>query len=122
MPSSSNHKLSTQKNAGIIFMMMIKKLKIFSVGGKTGQYPKILWCFFRFNPLFCQSVPTNPTKVTKQLFLDVLQPVGCRGLLMPGQNRRQKVVNSGALRLGVGALRSCRGGLTFKCDKNSNNL
>jgi len=38
------------------------------------------------------------------------------------QNRRQKVVNRGALRLCEGAFRSCRGNLTFKFDKNSTNL
>jgi len=38
------------------------------------------------------------------------------------QNRRQEVVNRGALRLCGGALRSCRGGLTFKFDQNSTNL
>ena len=38
------------------------------------------------------------------------------------QNRRQKVVNNGALRLCGGALRSCRGGLVFKFDKISTNL
>jgi len=38
------------------------------------------------------------------------------------QNSRQKVVNKGALLLCGGALRSCRGGLTFKFDKNSTNL
>jgi len=39
------------------------------------------------------------------------------------QNRRQKVINRGALRLsGGGALRLCRGSLTFKFNKNSTNL
>jgi len=38
------------------------------------------------------------------------------------QNRRQKVVKKGALHLCAGALRSCKGGLTFKFDKNSTNL
>ena len=37
------------------------------------------------------------------------------------QNRRQKVVNRGALRCAE-ALRSCKGGLTFKFDKNSTNM
>ena len=35
------------------------------------------------------------------------------------QNRRQKVVNRGALCLCGGTLRLCRGGLTFKFNKNS---
>jgi len=36
---------------------------------------------------------------------------------MADQNHRQKVVNSGALSLCGGGLRSCSGGLTFKFDK-----
>jgi len=38
------------------------------------------------------------------------------------QNGRQKVVNRGLYVCVWGALRSCRGGLTFKFDKNSTNL
>jgi len=40
----------------------------------------------------------------------------------PAQNHRQKVISRGDLRLCGGALRSCRGALTFKLDKNSTSL
>ena len=38
------------------------------------------------------------------------------------QNNHQKVVNRGTLGLCVGALRSCKGGLTSKFEKNATNL
>jgi len=38
------------------------------------------------------------------------------------QNRRQKVVNRGGFTFVWVGLRSCRGGLTLKFDKNSTNL
>ena len=41
---------------------------------------------------------------------------------MSNHNHRQNVVNRGTMRLCGGDLRSCRGGLTFKFDKNSTNL
>jgi len=52
--------------------MIIKNVEKFLVGAKMA-ISKYFGVFLRFKPPFCQSVPTNPTKVAEQEFLGVLQ-------------------------------------------------
>jgi len=51
--------------------MMIKKVEIFWWGSNVEK--NMDFFFLRFKPLFCQSTPTNITKVAAQVHLGVLQ-------------------------------------------------
>ena len=52
--------------------MMIKKVEFFLLRVQLGK-PRISGVFLRFKPLFCQSTPTNTTKVAEQFYLGVLR-------------------------------------------------